>query len=66
MQKKIFDAHFHIIDPDFPLIANQGFLPEPFQASDIDLLEQVLNEKDLDRVLWQNAIDFYRIEPNVE
>ncbi|KAA8712170.1 amidohydrolase family protein [Pseudomonas cannabina] len=26
----IFDAHCHIIDPHFPLIANNGFLPEPF------------------------------------
>jgi predicted TIM-barrel fold metal-dependent hydrolase len=30
----IFDAHFHIIDPRFPLVANQGFLPEPFTVSD--------------------------------
>lgn len=28
--QKIFDAHFHIIDPKFPLIANRGFLPEYF------------------------------------
>ncbi|WZY01881.1 amidohydrolase family protein [Bacillus sp. FSL W7-1360] len=27
---KIFDAHFHIIDPKFPLIENQGYLPDPF------------------------------------
>lgn len=26
----IFDAHVHIIDPVFPLVANNGFLPEPF------------------------------------
>jgi len=26
----IFDAHFHVIDPRFPLVANHGFLPEPF------------------------------------
>lgn len=30
----IFDAHFHVIDPRFPLVANQGFLPEPFTVSD--------------------------------
>jgi hypothetical protein len=30
----IFDAHFHIIDPRFPLVANQRFLPEPFTVSD--------------------------------
>ena len=26
----VFDAHLHIIDPRFPLVANQGFIPEPF------------------------------------
>lgn len=26
----LFDAHFHIIDPDFPLTPNNGYLPEPF------------------------------------
>jgi Amidohydrolase len=26
----VFDAHLHIIDPRFPLVANQGFVPEPF------------------------------------
>lgn len=30
----IFDAHFHVIDPRFPLVANQGFLPEPFTVGD--------------------------------
>ena len=30
----IFDAHFHVIDPRFPLVANQGFLPEPFTCAD--------------------------------
>jgi len=30
----IFDAHFHVIDPRFPLVPNQGFLPEPFTMSD--------------------------------
>ncbi|MNB95207.1 4-sulfomuconolactone hydrolase [compost metagenome] len=25
-----FDAHMHIIDPRFPLIENQGYLPDPF------------------------------------
>ena len=31
---KIFDAHFHIIDPRFPLIANKGYIPEPFTCDD--------------------------------
>jgi predicted TIM-barrel fold metal-dependent hydrolase len=30
----IFDAHFHVIDPRFPLRANAGFLPEPFPVDD--------------------------------
>ena len=30
----IFDAHFHVIDPRFPLEANQGFLPEQFGVAD--------------------------------
>lgn len=31
---KIFDAHFHIIDTRFPLIENQGFLPNQFTVDD--------------------------------
>lgn len=30
----IFDAHCHIIDPKFPLFANEGFLPDPYCFSD--------------------------------
>jgi predicted TIM-barrel fold metal-dependent hydrolase len=30
----IFDAHFHVIDPRFPLVPNQGFLPEAFTVAD--------------------------------
>lgn len=30
----LFDAHLHIIDPRFPLVANQGYLPEAFGAAD--------------------------------
>ncbi len=25
---KVFDSHFHIIDPSFPLVVNQGFTPD--------------------------------------
>ncbi|OOC61561.1 amidohydrolase family protein [Paenibacillus ihbetae] len=32
--RTIFDTHLHIIDPRFPLIENQGFLPEPFTCKD--------------------------------
>lgn len=31
---KIFDSHLHIINPDFPLIPNQGYLPKTFTAED--------------------------------
>lgn len=30
----LFDAHLHIIDPRFPLVANQGYLPAPFTVAD--------------------------------
>lgn len=30
----VFDAHFHIVDPRFPLVANNGYLPGPFTAGD--------------------------------
>lgn len=29
----LLDAHFHIIDPAFPLTPNEGYLPEPFTVS---------------------------------
>lgn len=31
---KLFDSHFHIIDQHFPLVKNNGFLPEPFKCDD--------------------------------
>lgn len=31
---KLFDAHFHIIDPKFPLVANNGYLPPEFTTQD--------------------------------
>jgi predicted TIM-barrel fold metal-dependent hydrolase len=30
----LFDSHLHIIDPRFPLIENQGYLPPPFTVDD--------------------------------
>ncbi len=30
MPVEIFDAHFHIIDPRYPLVASQGYLPNPY------------------------------------
>lgn len=34
MEHMIFDAHLHIVDPSFPVIANEGFLPDPFTVDD--------------------------------
>src|SRR3954470_9834693 len=31
---RVFDAHFHIIDPRFPLVRNQGYLSDPFTVDD--------------------------------
>lgn len=31
---KIFDSHLHIIDPRFPLVANNGYLPPAFAVAD--------------------------------
>lgn len=31
---KLFDSHFHIIDVNFPLLSNQGFLPDAFSCND--------------------------------
>lgn len=30
----VFDAHLHIVDPRFPLLANQGYVPAPFTVDD--------------------------------
>ncbi|MGS2807265.1 amidohydrolase family protein [Nocardia sp. MW-W600-9] len=30
----MFDAHVHIIDPRFPLIENEGYLPDPYTIAD--------------------------------
>lgn len=34
MVDEVFDSHLHIVDPRFPLTANQGFVPEPFTVAD--------------------------------
>lgn len=31
---KIFDAHFHIIDFDFPITENQGYVPPSYVVED--------------------------------
>jgi predicted TIM-barrel fold metal-dependent hydrolase len=30
----LFDSHLHIVDPRFPLVANQGYTPPPFTVAD--------------------------------
>ena len=39
MKRKYFDCHFHIIDKNFPVVANQGFMPDAFTSE--DYLERV-------------------------
>lgn len=34
MEHLIFDAHLHIIDPAYPLVSNDGFLPTAFTVDD--------------------------------
>ena len=42
MQPKYFDCHFHIIDKNFPVVANQGFMPDAFTGEDyLDRLKTV-------------------------
>jgi predicted TIM-barrel fold metal-dependent hydrolase len=31
---KYFDCHFHIIDKNFPVVPNQGFMPDAFSSED--------------------------------
>ncbi|GJM29254.1 MAG: 2-pyrone-4,6-dicarboxylate hydrolase [Cyclobacteriaceae bacterium] len=40
---KIFDAHFHIIDPRFPLVSNHGYLPPVFTVDDYSGKMQAFN-----------------------
>ncbi|MGC1332472.1 amidohydrolase family protein, partial [Pseudomonas sp.] len=34
MSRQVFDAHCHIIDPRFPLVANEGYLPPTYTVDD--------------------------------
>jgi len=34
LKQKYFDCHFHIIDKNFPVVANQGFMPDAFTSED--------------------------------
>lgn len=33
-QLPLFDAHFHVVDPRFPLVPNRGYLPDRYTVSD--------------------------------
>lgn len=45
MKTKIFDAHFHVIDPSFSLVPNQGYVPPYFTIEDY---KKKLSDFDLD------------------
>lgn len=34
MKLQVFDAHLHVVDPAFPLVPNDGYLPPPFTVDD--------------------------------
>jgi predicted TIM-barrel fold metal-dependent hydrolase len=34
VKQKYFDCHFHIIDKNFPVVPNQGFMPDAFTSED--------------------------------
>lgn len=40
---KIFDSHFHIIDTDFPIIENDGYIPSSFTVEDYNSTKESLN-----------------------
>jgi predicted TIM-barrel fold metal-dependent hydrolase len=42
LKAKYFDCHFHIIDKNFPVVPNQGFMPDAFTSEDyLDRLKTV-------------------------
>ena len=45
MIQQVFDAHFHIIDPAFPLVPNKGYLPDPFTPNDYLLMARPFGVK---------------------
>jgi len=64
---RIFDAHFHIIDFNFPIIENQGYLPPSYVVEDYQNETANLNvsggaivsEKAADKILYTNALKWY-------
>lgn len=45
--QNIFDSHFHIIDPNFPLIENNGFVPDYYS---VDEYKEELNQLGLQAI----------------
>ncbi|HQT97087.1 MAG: amidohydrolase family protein [Desulfobacteria bacterium] len=45
MNRHVFDAHFHIIDPAFPLVPNNGYLPDSFTTNDYLAMARPLGVK---------------------
>ena len=43
MALAVFDSHLHIIDPRFPLVASQGYVPDPFTADDYRTATAAMN-----------------------
>ncbi|GAA1165300.1 Amidohydrolase [Corynebacterium glaucum] len=41
----LFDAHFHIISPDHPLVENSGFMPEPYTVADYRSTTETWSER---------------------
>ena len=52
MARRLFDAHFHVVDPAHPLVENNGFLPDPFTVADYRARVRDLN-------VWNNAAGWY-------
>ena len=45
MNQQVFDSHLHIIDPAFPLVPNNGYLPDPFTTNDYLLMARPFGVK---------------------
>lgn len=59
---KIFDSHFHIIDPNYPLDKNNGFLPDPYAAQQYLAELRKLNIKDVGGVVVSGSFQGYHQE----
>lgn len=59
---KIFDAHFHIIDPNYPLDKNNGFLPDPYTAQQYLSELKKLNIEDTGGVVVSGSFQGYHQE----